>query len=44
VGATYRASLPKRFEQEAQHLVNLSGPLADVLAQMEAAGQPPRTR
>jgi hypothetical protein len=44
-GATYRESLPKRFEQEAQNLVNLTGwPLADVLAEMEATGQPTRTR
>jgi hypothetical protein len=42
-GATYRASLPKRFEQEAQNLVNLTGwPLANVLAEMEATGQPTR--
>jgi hypothetical protein len=42
-GAKYRASLPKRFEQEAQNLVNLTGwPLADVLAEMEATGQPTR--
>jgi hypothetical protein len=40
-GARYRAELPKRFEQEAQNLVNLTGwPLADVLAEMEATGQP----
>jgi hypothetical protein len=44
-GARYRAELPKRFEQEAQNLVNLTGwPLADVLAEMEATGQPTRTR
>ena len=44
-GAKYRAGLPKRFEQEAQNLVNLTGwPLADVLAEMEATGQPTRTR
>ena len=44
-GTTYRASLPKRFEQEAQNLVNLTGwPLADVLAEMEATGQPTRMR
>jgi hypothetical protein len=44
-GARYRAGLPKRFEQEAQNLVNLTGwPLADVLAEMEATGQPTRTR
>jgi hypothetical protein len=42
-GAKYRASLPKRFEQEAQNLVNLTGwPLANVLAEMEATGQPTR--
>jgi hypothetical protein len=42
-GAKYRAELPKRFEQEAQNLVNLTGwPLADVLAEMEATGQPTR--
>ena len=44
-GARYRAELPKRFEQEAQNLVNLTGwPLANVLAEMEATGQPTRTR
>jgi hypothetical protein len=44
-GAKYRAELPKRFEQEAQNLVNLTGwPLADVLAEMAATGQPTRTR
>ncbi len=44
-GTTYRAELPKRFEQEAQNLVNLTGwPLADVLAEMEATGQPTRMR
>jgi hypothetical protein len=44
-GARYRAELPKRFEREAQNLVNLTGwPLADVLAEMEATGQPTRTR
>jgi len=44
-GTKYRAELPKRFEQEAQNLVNLTGwPLADVLAEMEATGQPTRTR
>jgi len=44
-GAKYRAELPKRFEQEAQNLSNLTGwPLADVLAEMEATGQPTRTR
>jgi len=44
-GARYRAELPKRFEQEAQNLVNLTGwPLANVLAEMEATGQPIRTR
>jgi hypothetical protein len=44
-GTKYRAELPKRFEQEAQNLVNLTGwPLADVLAEMEANGQPTRTR
>jgi hypothetical protein len=44
-GTRYRAELPKRFEQEAQNLVNLTGwPLADVLAEMEATGQPTRTR
>jgi len=42
-GATYRASLPKRFEQEAQNLANLTGwPLANVLAKMAATGQPTR--
>jgi hypothetical protein len=42
-GARYRAELPKRFEQEAQNLINLTGwPLADVLAKMEATGQPTR--
>jgi hypothetical protein len=42
-GAKYRAELPKRFEQEAQNLVNLTGwPLADVIAEMEATGQPTR--
>jgi hypothetical protein len=42
-GATYRAELPKRFQQEAQNLVNLTGwPLANVLAEMEATGQPTR--
>jgi hypothetical protein len=42
-GARYRAGLPKRFEQEAQNLVNLTGwPLANVLAEMEATGQPTR--
>jgi hypothetical protein len=44
-GATYRAGLPKRFEQEAQNLANLTGwPLANVLAEMEATGQPTKTR
>jgi hypothetical protein len=44
-GARYRAELPKRFEQEAQNLVNLTDwPLANVLAEMEATGQPTRTR
>jgi hypothetical protein len=44
-GTKYRAELPKRFEQEAQNLVNLTGwPLADVLAEMAATGQPTRTR
>jgi len=44
-GAKYRAELPKRFEQEARNLVDLTGwPLADVLAEMEASGQPTRTR
>jgi hypothetical protein len=44
-GAKYRADLPKRFEQEAQNLVNLTGwPLANVLAEMEATGQPARAR
>jgi hypothetical protein len=44
-GARYRAELPKRFEQEAQNLANLTGwPLANVLAKMAATGQPTRTR
>jgi hypothetical protein len=44
-GAKYRAGLPKRFEQEAQNLVNLTGwPLADVLAEVEATGQRTRMR
>jgi hypothetical protein len=44
-GAKYRASLPQRFEQEARNLVDLTGwPLADVLAEMEATGQPTKTR
>jgi hypothetical protein len=44
-GARYRDSLPQRFRDEAQNLVNLTGwPLAGVLAKMEATGQPPRTR
>ena len=44
-GAKYRAGLSKRFEQEARNLVELTGwPLADVLAEMEATGQPTRTR
>jgi len=44
-GAKYRASLPQRFRDEARNLVNLTGwPLADVLAEMEATGQPTRTR
>jgi hypothetical protein len=42
-GARYRAELPKRFEQEAQNLANLTGwPLAKVLAEMAATGQPTR--
>jgi len=44
-GAKYRASLPQRFREEAQNLVNLTGwPLADVLAEMEATGQPTRAQ
>src|SRR5262245_54374034 len=44
-GARYRDSLPQRFRDEAQNLVNLTGwPLADVLAKMEATGQPTRVR
>ena len=44
-GARYRANLPQRFREEAQNLVNLTGwPLADVLAEMEATGQPTRAR
>jgi hypothetical protein len=44
-GAKYRASLPQRFRDEARNLVNVTGwPLADVLAEMEATGQPTRTR
>jgi len=43
--AKYRASLPQRFRDEAQNLVNLTGwPLTDVLAEMEATGQSTRTR
>jgi hypothetical protein len=43
--ARYRASLPQRFLYEAQNLVNLTGwPLADVLAEMQATGQPTQTR
>jgi len=44
-GAKYRAGLPQRFREEAQNLVNLTGwPLADVLAEMEATGQPTRAQ
>ena len=44
-GTKYRASLPQRFRDEARNLVNVTGwPLADVLAEMEATGQPTRTR
>ena len=44
-GARYRAELPKRFEQEAQNLANLTGwPLVNVLAKMAATGQPTTTR
>src|SRR4029453_16405533 len=44
-GTKYRASLPQRFRDEAQNLVNLTGwPLANVLAEMEATGQPKQVR
>jgi len=44
-GAKYRAELPKRFEQEAQNLSNLTGwSVADILAEMAATGQPTRVR
>jgi hypothetical protein len=44
-GTKYRASLPQRFRDEAQNLVNLTGwPLANVLAEMEATGQPTQVR
>ena len=40
-GATYRASLPVRFKQEAQNLANLTGwTQNDIEARMAAAGQP----
>lgn len=44
-GAKYRADLPKRFQQEAQNLANLTGwPLADIQAEMAATGQPTGVR
>lgn len=37
----YRASLPPRFEKEAENLVNLTGwPQEDIVARMAADGQP----
>jgi len=42
-GARYQASLPARFEKEAQNLAGLTGwSLADIQSRMEANGQPRR--
>jgi hypothetical protein len=41
--ATYRASLPARFKQEAQNLAGLTGwDAKEIATRMEAAGQPAR--
>ena len=42
-GSRYQASLPARFEKEAQNLASLTGwSLADIQARMESTGQPRR--
>ena len=44
-GARYRASLPARFQKEADNLAGLTGwSLADIQAKMAASGQPIRGR
>jgi hypothetical protein len=44
-GARYRASLPARFQKEAENLAGLTGwSLADIHARMALNGQPIRTR